>query len=453
MEIFYENGYYFIKNAQWNALSSVNRKKLLAVLTVSEKENDYSKPKTFYAFKSIPKGLAIPSNIVYKNLGALFKSITFINKPIAMNFHPKQKLELYPYQRAVSDHIMESFKSHPTFYLHMDTGQGKTKIAIDVICKLRLTSLVVTPTIDIGRQWLDEFKALNVKATMFSMKHNPQPEEYDVVVVVVNSLRTKDINFMNGYGLIVFDESHEYYTEQNNKIMWMIGNRFALALSASPNECDHGLDRLINIHLGNPIYTTDIPGFVIDDVVFKAEVRAINYYSSKKYGAKTAIGVIKQLINDEPRTQLILRETKKLIEEGTRGIFIFSEMRSYLDYIKHIFTINGIFAYYDDDSSSSTLIGGSNQLDLAKQKGAHIVLTTFAYGRRGISLPYITAIVFATPRRNKMNQIIGRILRRGSDHTIMRKIIDIIDCNTMLANQFGDRRLFYESRKYPIELE
>ena len=62
----------------------------------------------------------------------------------------------------------------------------------------------------------------------------------------------------------------------------------------------------------------------------------------------------------------------------------------------------------------------------------------------------MTALVLVTPRRNGMRQIIGRILRRGSDENIVRQIVDIVDVCTVLKGQFAERKKIYKERKYPL---
>ena len=87
----------------------------------------------------------------------------------------------------------------------------------------------------------------------------------------------------------------------------------------------------------------------------------------------------------------------------------------------------------------------------AKKHKAHIVLTTYGFSRRGISLPDMTAIVLATPRRNGLTQILGRITRRGGDESILRMIVDIVDVRTGLKGQASDRKAVYKQKGFPIE--
>ena len=98
------------------------------------------------------------------------------------------------------------------------------------------------------------------------------------------------------------------------------------------------------------------------------------------------------------------------------------------------------------------LRGGVEKTAVSKARaaGSHVVLTTYGYSRRGISLADMTSIVLATPRRNGMRQVLGRILRRGSDESIVRQVVDVVDVCTGLRGQAADRRKIYKEKGYPV---
>jgi hypothetical protein len=57
-------------------------------------------------------------------------------------------------------------------------------------------------------------------------------------------------------------------------------------------------------------------------------------------------------------------------------------------------------------------------------------------------------ILFATPRRNKMRQTLGRILRRSGDPSIERIIIDICDQDTKMKSQLSTRKSVYKEKGF-----
>lgn len=413
----------------------------------------------------------------------------------------------FSYQMAAINHVNELYKVKNYAYLEIGTGLGKTRIGCGLIGTLKEPTLIVCPTDAIANQWIEEYKKIfpMSKISMFknSMKNLPTPADYDAIVVIINTLRAKPGSFYKGYGLIIFDEAHEYQSEKSRNIFWYSQNTRMLGLSASPNERKDGMDFIINKFLGNPIGKNDIEDFDTSDINFKVNVNIINYEGHDDHcgtvigptGTMSAILTIGNIITDPFRNKLIANEVYKYLtmkisktEEKRHGIFVFAEHREYLSDIKteiqnkfkNISIMVPELDDYEDyneyedyeltddeeepveederidldnvNQNISVLKGGvsKNAVDDAKKEKAHVVLTTYGFSRRGISLPDMTCIILATPRRNGMNQVVGRILRRNSDHTITREIIDIVDVCTGLKPQIGERQKLYKARGYTI---
>lgn len=459
-----------------------NANKILKSLTIVEKAG-FGKPKgsplIIKRAYIIQKGTIIFPRIkapVFLKHGLIDSiKIEYKNEPRRINEH-EITMPLYDYQEGIINYLINDRFSQESIekgsaicYLQMDTGLGKSRIGCALVNKLQYPALIVVPTIAIGHQWIDEFHELYPNMTV-GFYHNSdkimvKPNTHDVTIIVVNTLNKKDSSFINGYGIIIFDEAHEYYTTCNGKILWLAQTKVVLGLSATPLERPDELDKYILLHLGTPIYAKDIVN--VASVKFTGNVKCINYYGCPKYseniltdkGTASSILTIGNLIKDPCRIQLIIKEVKRLYSEG-HGIFVFAEHRDFLDILKtHLIDYN---VTVEDDTEvdeidTSIFRGGIHKSDiqrakdLSKTRGSHIVLTTYGYSRRGISLTEMTAIVMATPRRNGLKQIIGRILRRGSDESIVRQIVDIVDVRCNLRNQYFDRKKIYVEKGYPIE--
>jgi len=128
---------------------------------------------------------------------------------------------------------------------------------------------------------------------------------------------------------------------------------------------------------------------------------------------------------------------------------IFSELREHLVRIQQYIKNAGI------PSEISVLMSGvaEDTLEIAKEYKEHVVLTTYGFSKVGISLSSMTSVILATPRRHGTAQIIGRILRKGSDETIIREVYDIVDMNIGLKSQYTTRSKTYKERLYPITAE
>ena len=84
------------------------------------------------------------------------------------------------------------------------------------------------------------------------------------------------------------------------------------------------------------------------------------------------------------------------------------------------------------------------------EKISKILFTTYDYCSTGVSMPQRTVIVFATPRKAKMIQIIGRIERLGGDNKIERNVYDFIDVKSIYKGQFQIRNNTYQEKEYTI---
>ena len=414
---------------------------------------------------------------------------------------------LYSYQEAAVNYICdgplseEAADAHAAnHYQQMDTGLGKTRVAGGVIAKKRVPTAVVVPTEAIRQQWIDEFAEVfpglkcgaYVNLPKGSRKVAPSAETHDVVVFIVNTFREKDSSILDGFGMVIFDEAHEFHSPVNRKSLWLAQTRYVLGLSATPEQdSSRGLDRYVFFHLGTPVAQNSIPEFDATEANFLGRVRKVEYSGQPEHcesavtaaGTMSAVGTIGNVIKDPARMALVTAEVDRLLhmhertgaaksglgphpEDGhmrRHGIFVFAEHREYLPDLRA-----ALIAHFGKDEvvapeledagggakSVSVLRGGvaKNAVQNARKIGAHIVLTTYGYSRRGISLPDMTALVKATPRRHGGIQIIGRILRRGSDQTILREVVDIVDVRTGLKSQYGDRKKDYEKKGWPISV-
>jgi hypothetical protein len=425
---------------------------------------------------------------------------------------------LYSYQEAAVRFLCDgdgplapaSVEAHRAVaYLQLDTGLGKTRIGLGVVAARGEPALVVVPTEAIGEQWLEELAEVypDLRGGFYhnppkkSKKTPPGPATHDVVVVIVNTLRVKPPEFMEGYGTFILDEAHEYHSTHNGRVLWLAQTRAVLGLSATPLERPDGLDAYVCLHLGPPIYPKTIPGFDAAEVRFQGAVRAIEYTghpahceTEERGGVMSAICTIGNVLADPARLRLVVAEVARLYHlhetapasqlaelglgprpasaatpthpEGEirrHGIFVFAETRAFLPLLRAAllerFTADDLLAPEMDETPEngpapaiSVLRGGAAKgaVGCARKAGAHIVLVTYGFGRRGLSLPDMTAAVNATPRRNGTRQIVGRVLRRGSDESIVRQFVDIVDVCTGLKGQFTDRRKVYKEKGYSL---
>jgi superfamily II DNA or RNA helicase len=390
---------------------------------------------------------------------------------LEINFKKCRKFDKYKLGTNIAEHqeivlrsIITRFACKEkcgTYFCQMATGMGKTRLAIAVIGQVGATTLVIVPTKHIATQWIEECEYLipQIKICQYTNIKNQSASDYDICVIIINTARSKDKEFYSQFALVIIDEVHECTSSVNKKIMWLSGCcRFVLGLSATPEDTKNGLLPFLEGHIGKVVYARDLDGYNILAKQFKVTVEIVKYSGNIDYltpvlnegGTVSFVNTLARIISDPQRTDLLIDKIQKLYDSGN-NILVFAEHRKYLDslYQKliNIYKKDEI----DLEADAKVLKGGATKDIVEHCRTAKIILTTFCYSRRGIDYSHLTALVLATPRRNGIKQIIGRILRFRSDDKIPRFIVDFFDCATVLKGQMYDRRKVYLSRGYTIK--
>ena len=154
--------------------------------------------------------------------------------------------------------------------------------------------------------------------------------------------------------------------------------------------------------------------------------------------------LINNIVEDEERNNLISSYIIKLYDESIdNNIYIFSDRREHLKSLANNLTNNR--------SDIKVLIGGCNEDDIKDAvNNCRVIYTTYQFCGTGVNIQKMNSLVLATPRKNGFIQFLGRILRRGSDINIIRKIIDIVDIKSILYNQFAERKKIYIQNDFKI---
>jgi superfamily II DNA or RNA helicase len=401
--------------------------------------------------------------VIGKSVGKLLlDNITYQYKKIRKFDKFDLEGSLAPHQKVIINYVIAcKFATGDMtgeVLLQVDTGLGKTRIGLGLIGRVGAVSAAIVPTKHIAQQWIDEIAecAPQLKTCIYNNAKNQSTNDYDVMIIVINTARNKDSSFFENFALVMIDEVHEITTKTNKNVLWNIaGCRFACGLTATPELGHNGLLRFIEGHLGGVLHAKDIPGFDINCKVFKVKVEIAKYIGHNDFlqpvlnvgGTVSAICTIERIISDPTRLALTIDKISGLYDKGD-NILVFAEHRKHLDSLHEILKTK----YKEDeiDVEVDVLKGGVKKEQIDAANHMRIILTTYSYSRRGISYSHLNALVLATPRRSGHRQILGRILRFNSDEKIERKIIDIWDAGSVLKSQIFDRMKIYKERKYKI---
>lgn len=389
-------------------------------------------------------------------------------------------IELFENQKIIIEYLCDKIFTQEriangtaTAILNLRAGMGKTFVAGGVISRLKLRTLYIVPKRPLMIQGVKDLRNCfhsddvnDLKIGSFSKDKTKDGKnisaEQDITFIVINSAMDQPIPFFAGYSLIILDEVHSYCSAQRREIFRLATSPAMLGMSATTEERNDGFDAIAHKELAfdGIIRAENIPGFTYENVEFKCEVNVIKYYGPPEFTQSLkhdSTGRIftpymnAQFLRDPYRMKLAISELRKLYDwMGSHGeqhcIYVFCEEREPL---KTVF--DKLKKSFGDDVDAPELndvgefIGGIKDTRITELKNtARILLTTYGYSGTGISIDKMTAILFLTPRRSNMKQILARILRRGGDLTIPRKVVDIVDHKTAIKYQYSSRLLAYE---------
>jgi len=241
-----------------------------------------------------------------------------------------------------------------------------------------------------------------------------------------------------------------------------------MGMSGTTSDRKDGFDVIYYKHLGMPFHADSIPGYKVEDAVFKGHVKVIKYTAAEEYSQNLLSEVtgyvdfdkmLQQFISDPYRLKLCVAEILELLADQTakRYIMAFSDRVQHLkniekELVKALGPDNRHMVFLPEDQEADLVLmkGGAKGDVLDDADNARIILTTYGYSGTGVSIQHINALVLLSPRREGFRQILPRAMRRGSDANILREFVDVVDDGTKIKSQFYSRKNAYESFGFDI---
>lgn len=383
----------------------------------------------------------------------------------------------------------------------LETGQGKSYLASYFIGKFKRKTLIIIPNRGVLEQWKNVIYNCYSNITVGEY-HSKKKIDGDVMICIINSATSKQFefkdktlsysDFYDQFGYIIYDECHEYANKTGKTALSRAQARFMMGLSATPLE--HGKDfaKSVQWHVGKIIDAKNIQGFQANNVKFNCKVIRTKFYARPIYSrlirnniteTVSPIETINMIAEDPERNKCIINMIEECVDDRL-FTFVFAETRKLLTNLLKLFKRHMRERYAEDGGEDNlerddretkddggdddipgvipmiieneheykTLLGGVKDEDMkiAEEK-SKVIFTTYHFMGTGKSIPKMNAIIFATPRRSKIKQFVGRILRLSGDTSIQRRVYDLCDMNITLKNQWSSRVKLYRERKYPIE--
>lgn len=406
------------------------------------------------------------------------------------------KLDLYANQHLLIEYLCNTVytpkritNGSASAILNLRAGMGKTYVAGGLVSRLGVRTLYVVPKRPLAVQTVKDLRACfypddgskpDVLVGMYgkkAKKSDPSTNvaNQNVTVIVINSAIDRDVAFFSGYSCVILDEVHMYCSDQRREIFRKASTHIMLGMSATTEDRNDGFDPIAHKELAfdGIIRAENVPGFTYEDVAFQGLAKIIYYNGPPEFtrnlthestGRVFTHYMHNQFIGDPYRLQSAVDELIALYDwRGSNNqqhyIYVFAEEIEILTKAKAAF-IEALKNRLRDDIADDIgfeeglemFTGGLKDAKITDiTQNARVLFSTFSYASTGISILKMTAILFITPRKANMKQTIARVLRRGSDISIPRIVVDFVDNKTALRYQVGARKQAYEFYQFKIE--
>lgn len=315
------------------------------------------------------------------------------------------KGELRPYQQEA----LQPFSQPTQGVLEAGTGAGKTVMALALIAERKQPCLVIVHTKELLLQWVDRARQfLGIEAGQVGNgKFKIQP----FTVATIQTARNRLEKLTPAFGHVVVDECHRAPASTFQEVVTSFDAKYLTGLSATPYRND-GLDRMINMALGNVVHRVD-PELLRDTgAILKPEILTVNTAFSFAGDASNEYPLMMTAVaEDYKRNSLIAACVTKELEQNSGTLLLVADRTAHLDALADILEVQGV--------NVSVLTGktpagerGAIVEDLNAGKVKVLASTASLIGE-GFDCPGLSTLFLCAPIKSKgrLVQIIGRILR------------------------------------------
>lgn len=395
----------------------------------------------------------------YRTLAYRYRDVTEYLKNSGIDFDDRVRervipcpyfdleIELRDYQEEAVKNWMMDKKG----VIVLPTGAGKTYVALDIVRRLSVSTMIVVPTLALVDQWIDRLSTFKYVGEFTGRKKDLKP----ITVTTYDSAYINAEYLGDKFLLLVFDEVHHLPAESYRQIAEMSIAPYRLGLTAV-YEREDGLHKLLPDLVGGIVYELkpkDLAGkhlanYVVErinvpltdeelKIYRKKSKRFRDYLSSKNIRLKdvedfrhivmrTGIDseAYEALRSWEEARRIAFNSKNKLrvlrdILERHRGdkIIIFTRYNDLVYTISKIFLIPAI-THKTGDRERRYILNGFKD-------GKFKAIVTSQVLDEGVDVPdaNVGVIVSGTGSSREFIQRLGRLLRPAKDIAILYELI------------------------------
>lgn len=379
-----------------------------------------------------------------------------MRKPIKINSKLPQGFEYNDSQKETIALTTKYLRNEKGSFICAKPGEGKTVMAIGIICQLKQKTLILVQKDTMIKQWKDSLLQLtDLRENEVGLLKRGKFIDGKVVIgsqqSLMNTTFGREINDL--FGLKIQDEAHKTPAPMFLRANVRFRTEYHLGLSATPNRED-GLEQMYYYYVSNNIVMHKNQRSV------QCNYRVYKYNTLKEwkepyYNIPYKTQLINNIIADDRRISFIVEILRK---HKSRKIVILGEriphLKAIMDICLHEFPKLNIVRFFGAEVEvKKSKVNGrwkTKRIPLEKVveptleelRQADWIFATQKKMGDAIDIPHLDTILYATPFGSKLllEQSKGRVERLylGKNKPL---VIDIID------TRYGGAWKYWQSRK------
>jgi len=330
--------------------------------------------------------------------------------------------------------------------LDVDPGKGKTVMALNIMSRLRMKTLVIVHKSFLLNQWIERIQQFLPAARVGMIQGQiVDIDDKDIVIGMLQSLSMKEYprDLFDTFGLSVYDECHHMSAEVFCRCMMKVVTKYTLGLSGTMVRKD-GLTKVFKYFLGEVVHKekndTTSHAVIVKGIQYKVDDAEFNETEYDYRGNPKFSTMISKVCNYNRRSEFILDVLQNELKTNPdQQVMILAHNRSLLEYFHDAIEHRKIatVGYY---------VGGMKEAALKLSESKKVIIATYAMASEGLDIKTLTTLIMASPKTD-VCQSVGRILRVKHAAPL---VIDIIDPQDVFRSQWLKRQTYYIKQKYRI---
>lgn len=400
-------------------LSEEERSKISAELEITPdppKAAPFSKPKPIYLYD-------VDDEFVYLPFSYSQKFPRPEREEFPNTFSSSFQGELRPQQQEVRKEAVNYLNKNGAVIIAAYPSFGKTCLAINIACKIKLKTLIICHRVVLINQWRDSIKKFTGKEPQILSPKTRIDSDCDFFIMNAINVPKKTRDEWSIIGFVVCDELHILMAERLSQSMRYLIPRYVLGLSATPYRPD-GLDILLDMYCGEHRIERKL---YRKHLVYKIETGFKPEEKMNKLGKIDWSSIIDSTCNNKKRNEIIIELVKKF------------KKRVFLILCKRVSQAEYIFDRLVEEGEDVTSLIGKNQ---EYEQKSRILVGTSGKVSVGFDNPNLNTLLLASDVEQYFIQVLGRIFRKN-DALEQPMILDIVDDHPILHKHFRTRTQVY----------